>query len=202
MHQKVLTCTLLFLIVLGLQGCGDSEKKAQLELDRAQALQQTGEMIEAEELFRDIVLKYPKTAVDTTARLKLDELARAQQAARKTLVDTLESLVQVFEGYRSLYGGYPQALEDLDTSGYFFDSAYMAEVVPEAVTVYLVLDGDAQRFLLWAFDENMHFGVSTTGVSHLENFFGNEAIENLLVAYRPVLRLGNLISLVPADNAL
>ncbi len=202
MRQNIVTCILLLMVVFGLQGCGDSEKKVQLELDRAQALQQSGEMIQAGDLFRDIVLKYPKTAVATEARSRLDELERAQTEARRNLVDTLESLVQVVEGYRSIYGQYPQALEDLDASGYFFDSAYMAGVVPESVTAYLVLDGEAQKFKVWAFDELMRFGISSSDEARLEDFSGGEAIEGLQAAYRPALRLGNLVSLAPADKAL
>ena len=53
--------------------------------------------------------------------------ARAEGEAR--LAKLLERVVAVLDGYQAFSGQYPQQVEDLNQGGYFFDLAYLADLV-------------------------------------------------------------------------
>jgi len=60
-----------------------------------------------------------------------------------------ERLVTVLDGYQAFSGKLPLNLQDLDSGGYMFDSAYLADILPQDVALYLELASDKAATRMW-----------------------------------------------------
>lgn len=60
-----------------------------------------------------------------------------------------ERVTTVLEGYQAFSGKLPLQLQDLDAGGYMFDSAYLADVLPQDVLLYLELSANRGATRMW-----------------------------------------------------
>ncbi len=72
-----------------------------------------------------------------------------QSNARRSGGELLERVSTVLDGYQAYRGQLPQNLQDLDQGGYMFDSAYLAEILPEGAELYLSLSADKGDTRMW-----------------------------------------------------
>lgn len=151
MNKSVFKAVVIGFAVLVLGGCSDfDEMKSKRLLAQAEALMQQGQTEQAESLFVELLAKYPATQAGEVAEKQLAHLQKNREMReREVFAKVIESYRQVLEGYRSLYAEYPRSLPLLDQSGYFFDSAYLEEIVPEGYQVYLWLESGGSGYRLW-----------------------------------------------------
>ena len=149
---------LFFLLTMGLTvaalllgGCSDfDEMKSQRMLIQAKTLVDQGDLQQAEQVLTELVTRYPNTHAGDTARQHLVRIqARREAQDQQQFAKILGSYQQVLNGYRAVYAEYPRSLSALDASGYFFDAAYLDEIIPEGFQVYLLLAHDGRDYQAW-----------------------------------------------------
>lgn len=203
MRQRSLVFFVLALVFsLTIAGCGRQEKEAKAELSKAVALEQGGNLVEAEALIQEILQRFPQTEAATQAKALAQKVAVRKQEVSSELAGLLERMVQVVQGYKAMYGSYPVAIEDLDREDYFFDSGYLAEMIPAELDVYLLLDGSSEDYRFWVFNPQAQLGLTVQGgQADQELFSGAEAVATLASQYRAADRIGQLTPLYPAQDA-
>lgn len=197
---KVLTVWLMVLTIVS--GCSDfNEMKSSKLHDQAQRLIEQGETYQAEKVLAELVAKYPGSRLAGPAAEQQERMQRQREQQEQRLYSRLiDSYRQVFDGYLSLYGEYPGSLEDFDSSGYFFDSDYLAEIIGDRMNVYLWLPGDKRGFLLWCLHDEpargFHLVGNAGGPVPFERQQGLSELEN---RFRVAGRKGNLKILQPGS---
>ncbi|RMH95210.1 MAG: hypothetical protein D6681_13270 [Calditrichaeota bacterium] len=162
--MRGVTVTLIAaLLLVALAACSNPEDEAGVRFNEARQAQRAGRPDRALTLFRQILADYPHTHVADTVRSELPELQRRvaehEKELRRKARQAITSIIRVMDGYRSLYGHPPKAVDELDNSNYFFDSSYMAESVPENFQVFLALGAQGNEYLVWSFPREVRFGV-------------------------------------------
>jgi hypothetical protein len=84
----LISCTLLF-------GCGDSEKKARVPFNKAQALIRDGKEDEGKKLLNEVISKYPETMVASDANKILNEMYAAKALTNAFKNDEIEAYNQI-----------------------------------------------------------------------------------------------------------
>ena len=104
----------------------------------------------------------------------------------------LERMSTVLDGYQAFSGKLPVTLKDLDSGGYMFDSAYLAEILPEGTDVYLVLSSEKATTRIWLQQEGQQQVLSRTLVSQqLENLKAAD-LQALKSKWQEVAKVGRL----------
>ena len=104
----------------------------------------------------------------------------------------LERMSTVLDGYQAFSGKLPATLKDLDSGDYMFDSAYLAEILPEGADVYLVLSAEKSTTRIWLQQEGQSQVLSRTLVSpQLENLKVDD-LQALKSKWQEVARVGRL----------
>jgi len=193
-----ITCLLAGMLV-SLQACGNRETGAELLLQQAGLAERAGETQRAENLYRQVVSDFPRTAAVARAHAGLIRLRQPRVAARNPADAFFESLTMVLEGYRSLYGVYPRSADEIDASGYLFDSDYMAEQVPGSSEAYLVLgDQEGSPYRIWLLSKEGGEGVALAGPGGKPRPSAREELQSLLGgALIEAGRVGALVFLAP-----
>ncbi|AMV73391.1 hypothetical protein DBW_3083 [Desulfuromonas sp. DDH964] len=75
-----------------------------------------------------------------------------QAQAQAGVAKLLERVVAVLDGYQAFSGHYPQQFEDLNQGDYFFDLAYLTDLVAPPFKAYILLGGSAQPYRVWVVD--------------------------------------------------
>lgn len=68
-----------------------------------------------------------------------------QQSSEKIF----ERVASVLDGYQAFSGKLPLKLQDLDSGEYMFDSAYLADILPQDVVLYLEFSADKGATRMW-----------------------------------------------------
>ena len=179
-------------------GCSDfDEMKSQRAYIQAEALLQQGKELQAEQALADLVARYPETRSGTKAGKRLFQIQRQRELReRVAFAKILDSYQQVFNGYQSLYAGYPRSLAELDQSDYFFDSAYLEELIPEGYQVYLWLQSDGSGYLAWCVTPHKEGGYALESQNRqLVAFKRDEILEKLKARFQFSTSNGKLIAL-------
>lgn len=140
-------------------GCGNREKKAQSVYDQAQASLAEGHLDLAEQGFRRLQQEFPKAKVTQKATEGLAHVEKLrQEAAYREAIDLLKRLADVVEGYRAFAGVRPSSLDDFDSGGYFFDSAYLADIVLEGYRARILFAAGETPLKIWLQKEGAEYG--------------------------------------------
>ncbi len=134
------------------------------KFEEARQVEQAGQRDQAEDLYRKITFKYPNTPGAEKAKARLEKIRKErEQELLKASLPILQDFQEVIEGYRSMYGSYPQSLKDLDNGEYFFDSDYLAESAPAGFDVYLSLGAAAGGYRIWVVPQGAVVGFMLDG---------------------------------------
>ena len=147
---------LLLTIILAislLTACSDSaaDKAATQALSDARAQEQLLPAQQAIALYQVVIDKYPKTKQAEQAQAATLRVKRHQQYVqyKRSSGLILERVSTVLEGYQAFTGKFPLKLQDLDSGGYMFDSAYLADILPDDVVLYVELGADKTATCMW-----------------------------------------------------
>lgn len=194
--SKILCKQLLPVAVLAivLAGCSDFDEIKSQRLHReAVQLMEQGESIKAEEILTGLLARYPGSRSSTAARQQLETLQQLRQQHERRARRLVESYLQVLTGYQSLYGRYPASLGEMDSSDYFFDSAYLTELAGDTYQVYVRLNGEGQGFDAWFFVDNWPQGYQISAMRpQMIPFVSNRTLADLQKNFRIVESKGSL----------
>lgn len=184
---------LLLLLPLLLCACGHKEEQAQTQLSQAEAVQAKGDLAKADALLQKVVASYPGTKAAAEASRRLQQVRAALAPQReKTLQKLVLRFRDLIDGYRAMYGHTPASLQEIDKSGYFFDSKYIADVVPADCRVYLDLGKSGYR--VWAFQDQAPQGEMYDSANSRVEAAARQATLQNLSARGNARQLGNLFS--------
>lgn len=143
----------VFLATTLLTACGDSarDKAAIQALSSARAQEEQLSPEQTIALYQSVIDKYSKTKQAEQARAAILLVKRHQQSAlfKRSASLVFKRVRTVLDGYQAFSGKLPLRLQDLDSNGYMFDSAYLAEILPEDVALYLELAADKGATRMW-----------------------------------------------------
>lgn len=181
-------------------GCSDFEEMQSRKLhDQAQRLIEQGQILQAETALTELASRYPDSWLAKPARQQRQALTqRREQQDSREFGELLDSYQQVLSGYRALYLRDPANLADFDASGYFFDSAYLAEMTGDNYLVYLWLSGEDQGYQLWCVRKQRSHGYQVTGSSAKSTVFDRDTtLAELHERFQVTERKGNLLVVQP-----
>jgi|GEM_PF-5328320 len=190
LRRVVMICLLPILLF----ACTSAEEKAQAEYTRIAAIEQAGDVDQALILYDRLALDSPNTpAAQQAIAAKKRILMTRESALRLEMADQVERFRLAFDGYRSMFGKLPVSVKEFDASGYFFDSEYLAEMVPAGYTTYLLLDKN--EFRLWPLraDKPIAFVGGLSG--ELQRVEREAATQEIAAGYQEMTRKGNLVFL-------
>lgn len=192
---------LLFVPLLFVLGaCSDfDEMKSQKLYNQAQRQFEEGQELEAEAILVELLNHYPRTQMASKARRQLDQIHRRREMReRAEFARILDSYRQVLNGYRSVYAEYPKSIEEFDSSGFFFDTAYLEEITIEGFQTYLWLKDDGRGYRVWCIREEKERGYAVGGNSReLVAFDRQEKLAYLEQKFAVSQQIGRLLILVP-----
>ena len=196
--MRKLALVLVGPLLLGLSGllggCSDfDEMKSQRLLLNAQHQLTAGDEAQGEELLTRLLAAYPQTRAAEQARQELEQLQQQRERERQGYAPILDSYLNVFSGYRSVFGRYPLSAQELNREDFFFDTPYLAEITPEGFRAYLYFAGGEQGFRVWCLQEGAPRGYVADGRGNRMQPVTRAQIEAELAAdFLPVKQLGNL----------
>lgn len=174
-------CTLL------LGGCSDfDEMKGKRLLSQAQSLIQQGDESQAEQVLADLVARYPETQSGMTASRLISQINQQRTLReREVFAKILASYQQVLSGFHTLYAEYPRSLSALDQSDYFFNSAYLEEILPDGYQAYLWLKSDGSGYRIWCVARDNERGYATESKSlKLVPFERDEILNKIAIRFQ------------------
>ncbi len=178
---------ILILLALVLSGCSDfDEMKGQRLLNNAEVLLEQGNEEGAESLLADLVARYPSSQAAVKGQRQLQYIQTLREKReRLNFSKILDSYKQVLNGYRSMYAEYPQSVEALDGSDYFFDFSYLAEITPNDYQVFLFLQNDGSGYRIWCVrgDSERGYVVDAAG-QDMAPFERAETLEHIKSSFR------------------
>jgi len=161
---------------LALSGCSSPEEKAaKAQLEQALALEQQSDLSGARSLLAELMKKYPQTKAAAKALAAEQRIAKQMTGIQHELEKTLESMVLVIAGYQSMTGMPLTRLEELDGGDYMFDSAYLAEAIPDGVEAFVLLDGQG-GFQLWSYRASTHMGMTRNNLERRSQPFDADMV--------------------------
>ncbi|MDT8440103.1 MAG: hypothetical protein RQ723_00405 [Desulfuromonadales bacterium] len=201
MRNRLLTALLsATALAMALTGCSDFDEMQTLKLQlQAERLLADGESEQAEAILAELIARYPDSRRGAAARqqLKTVQMRRIWQESQ-AFGRLVESYLQVFGGYQTLYGRYPTSLAELDNSDYFFDSEYLQQLTGAAYQVYLWLPDDHHSFEAWFFADDQDQGYRISAAAPEKRRFDRDrTLADLQEAFRVVDRKGNLLVVRP-----
>lgn len=197
-----LFCLVSVACALLLSGCSDfDEMKSQRMLIQAEALMQQGNESQAEQVLADLVARYPRTQPGVAASLRLSQIQKQREATeRQAFAKVLDSYQQVLNGYYALYSEYPRSIATLDQSDYFFDSAYLEQIIPENYQAYLWLSGDGKGYRVWCVAREKERGYAIESQSRkLVPFDRDEILQKMKVRFQASSWDSRLVKLQPQN---
>jgi len=195
---------LVFLLAMGLMvaallgGCSDfDEMKSQRLLIQAKTLVDQGDLQQAEQVLAETVSLYPNTRAGDIAQQQLKRIQQRREfQEQQQFAKILGSFQQVLNGYREAYAEYPRSLTALDTSGYFFDTAYLDEIIPEGFQVYLLLASDGRGYQAWCMAGGQKRGYAMGAQDQrLVAFNREEALDEIGARFKAVAQGKRLFAL-------
>lgn len=194
MHNRTLPSLLLLLVLIVLGGCSDFDemKSQRLWLD-AQNLLRAGDEVRGEELLATLVTTYPRTRAAGQALQRLEQFRAEREREHQGYALVLDSFINVFSAYRSLYGHFPRSAEELGRADFLFDTPYLAEVTPSGYLTYLYFAGGEEGFRVWCLKEGAQRGYLADGLGKSLQRLSRAAIEaELAASFQPLRQLDNL----------
>lgn len=187
---------LVVFVVAGLMLYTGPEEKSEMAYKQALAVERTTGGDQAVILYDQIIADYPDTeGAALAAKGKVRIVSQRDQALKKEMQDQIGRILLVLNGYQSMMGRLPASIADLDEGEYFFDSDYLAEVVPEGYTTYLVLSADAPP-RIWpisADKEDVFVSIDRNG--SLQKMSKVDALQEITDAYTEVTKKGQMVFL-------
>lgn len=197
--MRKLALLLVWPLLLGLSGllggCSDfDEMKSQRLLLNAQHQFTAGDEAQGEELLTRLLAAYPQTRAAVQARQELEQLrTRRELAERQRYAPILDSYLNVFSAYRSVYRRYPLSTAELDREDFPFDTNYLAEITPPGYRAYLHFTGGGDGFRLWCLEEGAARGYLADGRGNRPLAVARAELEAEIAAYfLPLQQFGNL----------
>lgn len=190
---------LAFFGAVWLGGCGKSEEgkrqEAQAELAQGREQYNRNQLAEAETTLQRVAEKYPQTEQAKEAAAWLDAIpGKRENDLRLACYEVLGRLRDILDGYRAVYGNLPASFQEIDASDYFFDSDYLAGVVPADFTVYLVFRG-RQGYQVWGVRQGEEHGYLYDSEPAGFRRFDDPAEVKKLESDATAVRIGNLIGI-------
>lgn len=200
-HARLFRLLLLCTLCLALTACGRAEKKAQALFDQAALAEKGGDLVDAAARYQQLLAEFPKTKVAEQALLALQKVQQRQESMRKQAAyQSIDSIVKVIDGYKSMYNRFPGRVRDFDKGDFFFDSEYMAGTVPVGSSVYLALGGSG-AYRLWTFKGEEPEGYVLDGKGGVfEKATRAQALAELSAQYIEEKKSGGLVFLRPASR--
>lgn len=194
--QSILVAFVAFTLMLS--GCSDfDEMKSDRLLLQAETLMEQGNELQAEEVLADLIARYPGTQSGEKAGKQLFQIQqRRELRERAEFTKILDSYRQVLDGYHALYAEYPHSVSALDQSEYFFDSAYLEEIIPDGYKVYLWLKSDGSGYRVWCVAEEKERGYAVENLRRkLVPFERYEIQEEIKARFQTIDGTGKMIAL-------
>lgn len=197
MKGKWILLALVALVLLGLGGykfvMTYRANTAAENLAQAESAMRGGDVVAARERLEGIIRQYGETEAALRAETHLGALKARQELAEGRRA--VESLRRVLEGYKVMYGNFPNSAADLDNGEYFFDSAYLAESIPAAYQLYLaLLSGEEYKGYLVQRQGDVGFTL-TSATEGLERSGKQELLALIAANFVEKERNGNLVFL-------
>jgi len=197
---KCFPVRVMFVIcVLLLSGCSDfDEMKSTRLLMQAEALLQQGNPLQAEQALAHLVVRYPATQAGAKAGKHLFQIKKQHELReQKIFAKVLDSYQQVLGGYHALYAEYPRSLPTLDQSDYFFNSAYLDEIIPNGYQAYLWLSEDGSDYRVWCVGQEQKRGYAVESSSReLVAFDRDDMLKQLAARFQTIAGSGKLFTLL------
>lgn len=193
MFRFVLTI-LLVLILLVACSDGTRDKEATQALNDARGQEQLLPTEQSIALYQVVIDKYPKTKQAEEAQVAIVQLERDQRFVlfKRSTGQVLERVSTVLDGFQAYSGKLPLSLKALDAGGYMFDSAYMAEILPDGAVLYLELAGDKSATRMWLQQEGFEQVFSRTLVNPQLDNLNPADLQVLKSKWQEVARVGRL----------
>ena len=186
---------LLGCVVVGLLVYPSSKEKALKAYEEAVVVERAADSERAMTLYDKVIADYPDTeGAVLAAKRKLRILGTREQGLKKEMQDQVGRILLVLNGYQSMFSKLPASISDLDDGKYFFDSEYLAEVVPEGYTTYLALSDESPRIWPIRADKDSVY-VSTDKAGSLQGMSKSDALQEIEAGYTEVVRKGGMVFL-------
>ncbi|GAB6082892.1 hypothetical protein JCM30471_18060 [Desulfuromonas carbonis] len=127
-------------------------------------------------------------------------LAKEKADAEARVAKLLERVVSVLDGYQAFTGHYPQQFEDLNQGGYFFDLAYLADLVAPPFKAYILLGGSAQPYRVWVVDGKNQVAMEQVAGGAPQSVAA-APLGGLVKEFQPRSLAANVIGLAPRAAA-
>lgn len=183
-------------VVVALLLYSNPAEKARVDYEKALSVELKGDLDQADALYAKILADYPSTEGATLAEEAQQRIAsKRSELLKKEMLDQIERILLIFNGYKSMFGHLPESPAELDGSEYFFDSAYLAELVPAGYTTYVVF-GDSAPFGIWPIrdDKDMVLAAQDLNGTAQEESKA-DALKRIEEAYVETGRKGHMVFL-------
>ena len=193
-------CGVWVTAILILVACGSQEDQAAIRYEDAVFVEAAGHQETAEKLYQQVIDGYPNTKAATEAGARMQQIVEQvayQRALEKQASEVFERLEMYLEGYRATFGKLPGSIEEIGTSGYMFGPDYLAEIVPEDLHVFMLVDAAKGTYMFWAAKQDSKLSV---GRSSNENALRTLPSEELVAKFERLTdqtRTGNLYFAIP-----
>lgn len=187
---------LIVCVVAGFLLYSGPEEKAQNAYDKAFAVEKTADTDQAMLLYDKLIAEYPGTegaALAEKGRLRVFEMKEKRLKAQ--VRDQVARLLLALNGYQSMYGAMPATISVLDESEYFFDSDYLAEMIPKPFTTYLVLSADSSPKIWSLHADKDSVYTSSDQQGSLQRMSKADALQEIEAGYAEVVKKGQMVFL-------
>jgi len=201
MWSRILLLVLCITLLTAVGGCSKSEQPADKTEQPAAAVSPApagSEPAPAESPAPAVDLLQARK--DAAAQAQARALAKAKAEAEARVGKLLERVVSVFDGYQAFAGHYPQQFEDLNQGGYFFDLAYLADLVTPPFKAYILLGGSAQPYRVWVVDGKNQVAMEQVA-GGAPRSVAAAALGGLVKEFQPRSLATNVIGLAPREAA-
>lgn len=182
-------------VVVGLLIYPSSKEKSLTAYEEAAAVERSADTEQAMALYNRIISDYPETEGAVLAEKgKMRIFEAREQELKKEMQDQVGRILLVLNGYQSMFGKLPESTSDLDDGKYFFDSDYLAEVVPEGYTTYLALSDTSPRIWPVRADKDTVY-ASTDKNGSLQGMSKSDALQQIEAGYAETARKGEMVFL-------
>ncbi len=145
-------------------------------------------------LFAIILISFLLTACSDNQQEKAvtpvvkNQTSRFQQESEKIF----ERLTTVLDGYHAFSGKMPLKLQDLDSDGYMFDSAYLADILPQDVMLYLEFGANKDATRMWMQKIGEEKILSRTLMDSHLNDLSSDDLQALKAKWQEIAKVGRL----------
>lgn len=187
---------LIVCVVAGFLLYSGPEEKAQSAYDKAFIIETTADIEQAMLLYDKLIAEYPGTEGAALAEKgKLRIFAIQEKILKGEVRDQVARLLLALNGYQSMFGRMPVSIADLDDGEYFFDSDYLAEMIPAPYTTYLALSADESPRIWPMHADNDVVYASIDKQGSLQKMSTVEALQEIEAGYTEVVKKGQMVFL-------